>query len=119
MPGADAAGTGIALLVIGINHRTSPVTLRDQFSLIEAELTATLEGLRDARLDEAVLIATCDRVELVTASQDGERVAALFVEFLAVRTGFAPAAIAGCLYRYEGAARCAMSFPSPARSTVW
>jgi glutamyl-tRNA reductase len=104
MPGANAAGTGIALLVIGTNHRTSPVALRDRFALVEAELSAVLEGLRGAAFGEAVLIATCDRVELVTASADGEQIAARFVALLAERTGFAAPAIAAGLYRHEGMA---------------
>jgi glutamyl-tRNA reductase len=104
MPGADAAATGIALLVIGTNHRTSPVALRDRFALVEAELSAALDGLHGAGLGEAVLIATCDRVELVTTSIDSEQVAARFVTLLAERTGFPAPAIATGLYRHEGAA---------------
>jgi len=104
MPGADAAGTGIGLLVIGTNHRTSPIALRDRFALVEAEMSAALEGLRGAGLGELALIATCDRVELVTTSDAGDRTAALFVELLAERTGLAPATIAAGLYRHEGAA---------------
>ena len=104
MPGADAAGTGIALLVIGTNHRTSPVALRDRFALVEAELSAALEGLRGAALGETALIATCDRVEIVTISADAEQVAARFVALLAERTGFAAPAIAAGIYRHEGAA---------------
>lgn len=104
MPGADAAGTGSALLVIGTNHRTSPIALRDRFAVVEAELSAVLEALRGAALGEVVLIATCDRVELVTTSADGEQVAARFVSMLAERTGFAAPAIAASLYRHEGVA---------------
>ena len=104
MPGADTAGTGTALLVIGTNHRTSPAALRDRFALVEAELSSVLEGLRGAALGEAVLIATCDRIELVTTSADGEQAAARFVTLLAERTGFTAPAIAAGLYRHEGMA---------------
>ncbi|HKW55550.1 MAG TPA: glutamyl-tRNA reductase, partial [Stellaceae bacterium] len=104
MPGADAAGTGIALLVIGTNHRTSPIALRDRFALVEAELSAVLEGLRGAGLGEAALLATCDRVELVTTSGDGEHAAACLVDLLAERTGFTAPDIKAGLYRHEGAA---------------
>jgi len=104
MAGADAAGTGIALLVIGTNHRTSPVALRDRFALVEAELSAALEGLRGAAIGEAALIATCDRVELLTTGGDGEQAAARFIALLAERTGFAAPAIAAGVYRHEGTA---------------
>ncbi|HET7594355.1 MAG TPA: glutamyl-tRNA reductase, partial [Stellaceae bacterium] len=104
MPGADAAGTGSPLLVVGTNHRTSAVALRDRFALVEAELAAALEGLRGAGLGEAALIATCDRVELVTTSGDGEQATARFVALLADRAGFPATAIAAGLYRHEGTA---------------
>jgi glutamyl-tRNA reductase len=104
MPGADAAGTGIGLLVIGTNHRSSPLELRDRFALVEADLAASLEQLRAAVLGEAALIATCDRIELVTTAADAERASALLTAVLAERTGVAAESIATSLYRHAGAA---------------
>jgi glutamyl-tRNA reductase len=104
MPGADAAGMGVALLVIGTNHRTSPLALRDRFGLVEAELPGALAALRAAGLGEAALIATCDRIELITTSEDEDAAVAVFVALLAERTGCAAATVAGGLYRHKGAA---------------
>jgi glutamyl-tRNA reductase len=104
MPGASEAGTGIALLVIGTNHRTSPVMLRERFALVEARLPLLLEKLRDAGLGEAVLIATCDRLELVTTARDAPGAASVFASLIAEATAFAPAEIARALYRHDGAA---------------
>lgn len=104
MPGADAAGTGIALLVIGTNHRSSPIELRDRFALVEADLATALERLRGTGLGEAALIATCDRVELVTIAGDAARAASVFAGLLAERTGFAADVVARSLYRHEGPA---------------
>jgi len=53
------------MLVLGLNHRTAPVALRERFALGAARLPATLLQLREAGLaDEAVILSTCNRVEL-------------------------------------------------------
>ncbi len=58
------------LLVLGLNHRTAPVALRERFALAEARLPATLQLLRDSGLaDEAVILSTCNRVEFYVATQ--------------------------------------------------
>jgi glutamyl-tRNA reductase len=104
MPGASEAGAGIALLVIGTNHRSSPVALRERFALVETRLPLLLEKLRDAGIGEAVLIATCDRLELVTVASDGARAATVFATLVGEAVGFDAAEIARALYRHDGAA---------------
>jgi glutamyl-tRNA reductase len=99
MPGASEAGTGIGLLVIGTNHKTAPQRLRDCFALVEADLAGALEELRGAGLGELALIATCDRVELVTTAGDAARAGGALATLLARRGGGDAA-----LYRHEGAA---------------
>ena len=42
MPGASEAGTGIALLVIGTNHRTSPADVRERFAVVEGHVPLLL-----------------------------------------------------------------------------
>jgi glutamyl-tRNA reductase len=52
------------MLVLGLNHRTAPVALRERFALNEARVPATLQLLRESGLvDEAVILSTCNRVE--------------------------------------------------------
>jgi glutamyl-tRNA reductase len=104
MPGAGAAETGPALLVTGVNHRTSPLELRDCFALIEADLAAAVERLAAAGLGEAALIATCDRVELVTTAASPGRAAAVLAALLAERAGIAVERVEAALYRHEGSA---------------
>jgi glutamyl-tRNA reductase len=101
---AKDAATGLGLIVIGANHRTAPRELREAFALLEADLAVLLERLAGARLGEAVLIATCDRVELVTTAADAERARALLAGLLAERTGLVADTIAAALYRHDGAA---------------
>ncbi|HTZ76852.1 MAG TPA: glutamyl-tRNA reductase [Stellaceae bacterium] len=103
MPGATAAGTGGELLVIGANHRTSPLDWRDRFTLIEAELADELDRLRVRGFREAVLIATCDRIELVS-TVEAEPLCQRFAEHLAERLGESIERVSAALYRHRGAA---------------
>ena len=57
------------VLVLGISHHTAPVTLRERFAFAEARIPATLARLRESGLaDEAVILSTCNRVELFVAT---------------------------------------------------
>ena len=102
MARAPEAGTGIELLVIGTNHRSAPPALREGFALIEAELGTALERLGTAGLGEAVLIATCDRIELVTTGSDAERGSAALAALLAAQTGMPREVVARALYCHQG-----------------
>jgi glutamyl-tRNA reductase len=53
------------LLVLGLSHHTAPVALRERFAFGEARVPAVLQLLHDTGLaDEAVILSTCNRVEL-------------------------------------------------------
>lgn len=57
------------VVVIGLSHRSSPVTVRERFAFSEARIPATLQLLRDSGIaDEAVILSTCNRVELYAAT---------------------------------------------------
>ena len=57
------------IVVLGLSHRSSPVELRERFAFAEARIPATLELLRANRLaDEAVILSTCNRVEIYAAT---------------------------------------------------
>ncbi len=92
------------LVVIGASHRTASAAIRDRLQVEAAALPAALAELRAAGVGEAVLLATCDRVEVVAAATCPERTAGQIVAFLAQRGGFAPAELAPHLYRHSGTA---------------
>jgi glutamyl-tRNA reductase len=72
------------VVVIGLSHRTSPVELRERFAFAEAAIPGTLARLRGEGLaDEAVIVSTCNRVELYAASaRDGRQTLAGLRTFL-------------------------------------
>ncbi len=57
------------IVLIGLSHRTSPVELRERFAFAEARIPAALQLLRDSgAAEEAVILSTCNRVEIYAAT---------------------------------------------------
>src|SRR5271168_1035149 len=57
------------LVVIGLSHHSSPVTVRERFAFAESALPGALQELRQAGLArEAVILSTCNRVEIYAVS---------------------------------------------------
>jgi len=59
------------LLLVGLNHRTAPVELRERLSISKAQLHEALDGLRalDA-ISECLLLSTCNRTEVYVYTVD-------------------------------------------------
>jgi glutamyl-tRNA reductase len=74
----------MAVVVIGLSHHTAPVTLRERFAFADARVPAVLQNLRESGLaDEAVILSTCNRVEIYASTSLDERAAfAKLHEFL-------------------------------------
>jgi glutamyl-tRNA reductase len=59
----------MSILVLGLNHRSSPVEVREKFAFAENAIPAALGQLRSSGLaSEAVILSTCNRVELYVAT---------------------------------------------------
>src|SRR5208282_75501 len=55
----------MAFNILGINHKTAPVALREKIAFNEDRLVAALRALRQERgIAEAVIVSTCNRTEL-------------------------------------------------------
>ena len=57
-------------LVVGANHRSSSLSLRDRLFVEDADVAGFLEGLRGRGLDEALVLSTCDRIEVQALDAD-------------------------------------------------
>lgn len=59
------------LAVLGLNHKTAPIEVREQFALDATQVHQALTEIYGlAELDEAVLLATCNRTELYAVVAD-------------------------------------------------
>lgn len=53
------------IIVVGLNHRTAPVEVREKFTFAEEELPEALRRLKKTKsILECVIVATCNRTEL-------------------------------------------------------
>jgi glutamyl-tRNA reductase len=58
----------MAFNILGLNHRTAPVALREKVAFNEERLIAALRALRQERgVAEAVILSTCNRTEVYWA----------------------------------------------------
>jgi glutamyl-tRNA reductase len=75
------------LILVGLNHRTAPVDVRERLSITETKLPETTHELRDITgVEGAAVLSTCNRVEAVVSTRDEDVIQSL-VEWLAGRAG--------------------------------
>ncbi|MGH8529818.1 MAG: glutamyl-tRNA reductase [Nevskiales bacterium] len=55
------------LFVLGLNHKTAPLAVREAAAFTDAELPAALAALR-AQVQEAAIVSTCNRTEIYAAA---------------------------------------------------
>jgi glutamyl-tRNA reductase len=72
------------VVVIGLSHHASPVELREQFAFAEAKIPDALRALRaSGAAAEAVILSTCNRVEIYAATAlESARAFAALKDFL-------------------------------------
>ncbi|HMJ89107.1 MAG TPA: hypothetical protein VK530_04790, partial [Candidatus Acidoferrum sp.] len=57
------------VVVLGLSHHSSSVTVRERFAFGEARIPAALQTMRESGLaEEAVILSTCNRVEMYVAT---------------------------------------------------
>ncbi len=90
-------------VVVGVNHRSAPVELREQMALAGDGLRAALNGaLHELPGDEVVILSTCNRLELYLAGPDPHRLPGPAVRFLAHRSGLDLATLQAVVYSRQG-----------------
>ncbi len=69
---------GLRPLVVGANHRSSSLALRDRLFVEDGQVAEFLDGLRRHGLVEALVLSTCDRIEVQALHEEpaaaGERI---------------------------------------------
>ena len=91
------------LLITGVSHKTAPVEVRECLAFREDTLPAALADLRSRDgVAEAVILSTCNRVEITVTTDDSADPQAVIDSFLADHKSINPASIAPHLYRHQG-----------------
>lgn len=76
------------LIVLGLNHKTAPVEVRERFSIPADKVSRGLKHLEDYEaLNEAVILSTCNRSEMYAVVDDAEEDLPTVKQFLFDLTG--------------------------------
>ncbi len=74
--------------VVGLNHRTAPIEVRERFAFAATEVPDALAHLLESdAIAEAVLISTCNRTEFYLHPGDAERIALVTATLAAQASG--------------------------------
>jgi glutamyl-tRNA reductase len=94
------------LLIVGLNHRTAPVAVRERVGFAADAMTAALGRLvAVAGLEEGALVSTCNRVEIIACVEGGRPgLDRDLADFLARERAVAPAELAPHLFVLTGRA---------------
>jgi glutamyl-tRNA reductase len=91
------------LTVIGVNHRTAPVEVRERLALPGDQVVRLLRSFHnEPALEEALVLATCNRTELYSVPRRGHDPLEHFLDQLARLRGARPATDPAVFYRYDG-----------------
>jgi glutamyl-tRNA reductase len=91
------------LHITGLSHKTAPVEVRELLAFSDAALPVALAQLKShAGVAEALILSTCNRVEIVVASDEGVDLRAVIGEFLAQTRQASAASLGSCLYHHDG-----------------
>jgi glutamyl-tRNA reductase len=91
------------LLTTGVSHKTAPVEVRECLAFREETLPAALADLRGRPgVTEAVILSTCNRVEITLTTDDASDPQLIIDTFLSDHKAVSTASIGPHLYRHEG-----------------
>jgi glutamyl-tRNA reductase len=91
------------LHITGVSHKTAPVEIRERLAFSGAALPEALTELKSrAGVAEALILSTCNRVEIVVSSDDDVDLRSLIADFLSQTRQASAASLSSCLYHHEG-----------------
>jgi glutamyl-tRNA reductase len=91
------------LLITGVSYKTAPVELRECLAFREEAIEQALNELRSREgVDEALILSTCNRVELAISTDESCEPRRIADEFLTYRHPSNADELESHLYRFEG-----------------
>jgi glutamyl-tRNA reductase len=75
--------SGPNLVLVGVNHKTTPVEIREKLAFSQAKLEASLEELVSSpEIIENIILSTCNRVEIYARVENTDRGIQLLQDFI-------------------------------------
>ena len=97
------------IICLGLNHTTAPVAIRERVAFSETEsescvktLLTRLKGRESGALKEALILSTCNRMEIYGVAEDCTRVLPLLTDFLSETKGVTARELEPFLYTFTG-----------------
>ncbi len=91
----------MSVIVVGLNHRSAPVELRERVAVPSSSLVKALHDLSSREhLAEVVLLSTCNRTEIYARSTKFHSAVSDVLDFLSEQGGAAPEDFSEHLYTY-------------------
>lgn len=91
----------MSIFCLGVNHKTAPVELRERLAFPEEKVPGRLGEIRDLNsVDEAVVLSTCNRVEIYGAAEDDDAAEEEVSRYLLEHFGLSPGQVE--FYRHRG-----------------
>jgi len=94
----------MSIVLVGLNHRTAPIELRERLAFGESLIPEALSSLVDHEaVDEGLIVSTCNRVEvLASAAGDPDRGIDQLARFLCDYHKLASSDFGDHIYRHSG-----------------
>jgi glutamyl-tRNA reductase len=90
----------VRLTVVGANHRTAPIELRERFYVPAEEISAAMESvLSDPAVEECAVLSTCNRTECYVVASETATADRAVASMLARRAGLEADSVVERLYR--------------------
>lgn len=91
------------IILIGLNHRTAPVAIRECIAFSEEEALSGAQTLhKNPAIHEALLYSTCNRVEVVLVSEETDGAIAFAKQYITESREIPVSEIEDALYTYTG-----------------
>lgn len=91
------------LLIVGLNHRTAPVEVRERLAFSNGTIETALRRLVDAEtVHEGAILSTCNRVEVIACATDLEAASEKIKRVLSEEQHLTTASFEHYLYLYRG-----------------
>ena len=91
------------LIVIGLNHKTAPIEIRERLAFPEEEMGMALSQVKSLpSLKENMILSTCNRVEIYAAAREAEKAIFDLKDFLSRYHGLSLKEFEENLYRLTG-----------------
>jgi glutamyl-tRNA reductase len=93
----------MSIVLVGLNHKTAPIEVRERFALDREACASGLQRLVDREaVREALIISTCNRVEVLAATEQSENSIRRVKEFFSECHALSPELCDEYFYVYDG-----------------